>query len=173
VNRKVPQLYAVGSIVKAYGIRGEVVVQHLTDSTDRFRTLRKIWLGADTVTASETRIERASVDARGVRLKLKGVNTRTDAEALKGTLLFVDEQHKLHLPAGRYFVHDVIGLDVRDDRGRALGSVADVLHTAANDLYVVRGNGTEFMIPAVREFIASIDLERRTMTVHLIDGLLP
>lgn len=101
------------------------------------------------------------------------METRTAAEALKGQLLFVDEQHRVRLPAGKYFVHDVLGLEVRDDLGRALGTVADVLHTPANDIYVVRGDAHEFMIPAVREFIEAIDLERRTMTVHLIDGLLP
>jgi 16S rRNA processing protein RimM len=171
VKNEHPELYAVGSIVKAFGIKGEVVVQHMTDSADRFRFLRSVWMGADNHSAAEVRIEHVSLDSRGVRLKLKGIDGRSAAEALRGTMLFVDEKHRVPLPAGRYFVHDVIGLCVRDEQGNELGSVADVLHYPGNDIYVVRGNGNEFMIPAVREFVAAIDIARRTMTVHLIDGL--
>jgi 16S rRNA processing protein RimM len=171
VKNKRPQLYAVGSVVKAFGIRGEIVVQHMTDSADRFRSLRSVWMGADSQSAAEVRIEHVAVESRGVRVKLRGIDDRTAAESLHGKVLFVDEKHLVPLPAGRYFVHDVIGLTVRDEQGHELGSVADVLRYPANDIYVVRGNGNEFMIPAVREFVAAIDLAHRTMTVHLIEGL--
>jgi len=171
VKKEHPQLYAVGNIVKAFGIRGDVVVQHMTDSADRFRSLRTAWLGTDSQSVAEVRIERVTVGPRGVRVKLGGIDDRTAAEALRGKVLFVDEKHRARLPAGSYFVHDVIGLSVHDDRGNALGSVADVLHYPANDIYVVRGNGNEFMIPAVKEFVAAIDMAHRTMTVHLIEGL--
>lgn len=166
-----PPLYAVGSVVKAFGIKGEIVVQHMTDSPDRFRSLRSVWVGDDSQSATEVRIEHCTVESRGVRIKLRGTDDRTAAEALRGKVFFVDERHRVRLPAGRYFVHDVIGLAVLDEQGHALGHVADVLHAPAHDLYVVRGNGSEFMIPAVREFIAAIDLEHRTMTVRLIEGL--
>ncbi|MEW6509693.1 MAG: ribosome maturation factor RimM [Bacteroidota bacterium] len=166
-----PDLYAVGTIAKAYGVRGDVVVQPLTDSAARFRKLRNAWLGRDTVAAREVRIERATVDSRGVRLKLEGIDDRTAAGELRGMMLFVDKTHRVRLPAGSYFVHDVIGLAVRDRDGADLGTVADVLRYPANDVYVVRGNGREFLLPAVREFVTAIDLATRTMTVRLIEGM--
>ena len=171
MNGKGRRLYAVGTIAKPFGIKGEVVVQTMTDSAARFRALESAWIGSDNLSAAETGIERVTVGPRGVRVKLHGVDDRNAAEALRGKLFFVDEAHVVRLPTGRYFVHDVIGLVVWDDQGHELGSVADVLHYPANDIYVVRGAGTEFMIPAVREFISNIDLEHRTMTVHLIEGL--
>ena len=150
MNSEGRQLYAVGTIIKPFGIKGEVVVQPMTESAGRFRALQSAWLGSDNQSAAEVGIERVTVGSRGVRVKLHGVDDRTAAEALRGKIFFVDEAHVIRLPAGRYFVHDVIGLIVKDEQGRELGSVADVLHYPANDIYVVRGAGTEFMIPAIR-----------------------
>jgi len=171
VNTIDRQLLAVGSIVKAFGLKGDVVVQPMTDSPSRFRELKTLWLGNDNRSVAEIRIQKAVVEPRGVRLKLEGVDDRTSAEKMRGKILFVDEEHRVRLPRGRYFVHDVIGLLVRDEAGNELGSVADVLRYPAHDVYVVRGNGREFMIPAVKEFVAAIDVAARTMTVRPIEGM--
>ena len=166
------QLFAVGTIVKAIGIAGEVVVHPMTDFPARFRNLRILWLGADSGSASEARIEKAVVSARGIRLKLKGIDDRNAAERLRGRILFVDEAHRAKLPKGQYFVHDVLGLAVREEGGTDLGTVADVLRYPASDVYVVRGDRGEILIPAVKEFVQSVDLGARTMTVRLIEGML-
>jgi len=165
------QLYAVGSVVKAIGIAGEVVVQPMTDFPARFRTLHLLWLGADSSSVAETVVEKAVVSPRGIRLKLKGIDDRDAAERIRGKLLFVDEAHRAKLPKGRYFVHDVLGLAVREEGGSDLGTVADVLRYPASDVYVVRGDRGEILIPAVKEFVRSVDLGTRTMTVRLIEGM--
>jgi 16S rRNA processing protein RimM len=164
-------LYAVGTIVKAIGVAGEVVVQPMTDFPARFRKLRLLWLGRDSGSVSEARVEKAAVSPRGIRLKLKGVDDRNAAERMRGNLLFVDEAHRAKLPEGQYFVHDVLGLAVREEGGADLGTVADVLRYPASDVYVVRGDRGEILIPAVKEFVQSVDLGSRTMTVRLIEGM--
>lgn len=164
-------LYAVGTIVKAIGIAGEVVVQPMTDFPARFRKLRLLWMGRDNASAAATAVEKAVVSPRGIRLKLKGIDDRTAADRLRGNLLFVDEAHRAKLPPGRYFVHDVLGLAVCDEGGGDLGTVADVLRYPASDVYVVRGARGEILIPAVKEFIRSVDLAGRRMTVRLIEGM--
>lgn len=164
-------LLAVGSIVKALGLKGDVVVRPLTDVPDRFRTLKAVWLGSDAMSVAPGRIEGVSVERRGVRIKFVGIEDRTAAEKLCGKLVFIDEADAIRLPAGRYFVHDVIGLSVRDEHGNDLGIVADVLRYPANDVYVVRGRGREMMIPAVKEFVLAIDIAARAMTVRLIEGM--
>jgi len=165
------QLYAVGTIVKAIGIEGDVVVQPLTDFPERFRKLRLLWLGADSGSVSRAGVEKAVVSPRGIRLKLKGVDDRSAAERLRGKILFVDEAHRAKLPEGQYFVHDVLGLSVREEGGTDLGTLADVLRYPASDVYVVRGDRGEILIPAVKEFVQSVDLGARTMTVRLIEGM--
>jgi 16S rRNA processing protein RimM len=165
------QLYAVGTIVKAIGIAGEVVVQPMTDFPARFRKLRTLWMGAHSGSVSETGVEKAVVSVRGIRLKLRGIDDRNAAERIRGKMLFVDEDHRARLAKGQYFVHDVLGLAVREEGGADLGTVSEILRSPASDVYVVRGNRGEILIPAVKEFVRSVDLATRTMTVRLIEGM--
>jgi len=162
---------AVGAIVKAFGVRGEVIAQPMTDFPGRLRRARTLWVGTDTHAARELRVETLSVSPRGIRLKLGGVDDRDAAEELRGNVLFIDEDRAAPLKKGEFFVHDIVGLAVRDEAGSDLGTVADVLRYPASDVYVVRGPAGEIMIPAVREFVRAVDIEGRTMTVRLIDGM--
>lgn len=164
-------MLAVGMIVKPFGVRGEVIVQPMTDSPSRFRKLNAVWVGENSASAHQLAVEKAIPAARGIRMKLKGIDDRTAAERTRGQLLFVDQANQVHPSAGRYFVHDVIGLAVREEEGIDLGTITDVLHYPASDVYVVRGRRGEVQIPAVKEFVKAIDLETRIMTVRLIEGL--
>lgn len=163
---------AIGTIVKAFGLRGEVVIRAYTDSTARFRGLKVVHVGPDAGATATMRVERAVVEARGVRLKLSGVDDRNAAEALSGALLFVDDRHRATPPRGRFFVHEVIGLKVCDEEGKVLGTVREVLKMPAQDIYVVDRHGRDVMIPAVKEFVREIDPVAGIMRVRLIEGLL-
>ncbi|MBM2841023.1 MAG: rimM [Bacteroidetes bacterium] len=72
---------------------------------------------------------------------------------------------------GTYFVHDVVGMTVVDEHDNNIGTIKDVLRFPAQDVYLVEHNGNEWMIPAVKEFVDSIDVASKTMRVRLIDGL--
>ncbi|HTO92837.1 MAG TPA: ribosome maturation factor RimM [Bacteroidota bacterium] len=165
------RLMAVGAIVKAIGVRGEVIVKPMTDFPARLRRARTLWVGVDTHAAREMCVERVAVAPRGIRLKLGGIGDRTAAGALRGSLLFIDEAGAAPLKKGEFFVHDILGLTVRDEAGHELGTVADVLRYPASDVYVVRGAAGEIMLPAVREFVLGVDIAARTMTVRLIEGM--
>jgi 16S rRNA processing protein RimM len=171
VKQQLQQLVAVGSITKPFGVRGDVIVRVLSDVPGRFHTLRKIRLGYDEKATVLRGIERATAGSRGIKVKLEGINDRTAAEGIRGQMLFVDSQETTLLPRGTYFVHDIVGLSVVDERGETLGTVADVLHYPASDVYVVRNSSGEFLVPAVKQFIRKIDLPMRTLVVRLIDGM--
>jgi 16S rRNA processing protein RimM len=179
LSTAVRDLVAIGKIVKVFGIRGEVILQSMTSVPARFHTLRRGYLvRADEAErradapARQISIERASVQPRGVRLKLTGVDDRTMAEQLIGMLLMVDESQKIRVPRGTWFVHDLIGMDVVDEDGKRIGIVHDVLHMPAQDVYVIKGERGEMMIPAVKEFILSVDVAAHRMRVRLIEGML-
>ena len=165
-------LYAVGKVVKVFGIRGEVVVQPMTDSLERFKKLRTVFVGRDDDNAVASEVEHVRVESRGVRLKFAGTNDRTAAGRFVGSLIFVGEADRVRLARKQYFIHDVIGLTVVDQAGSTIGTVKDVLRMPAQDVYVVATGGRDVMIPAVKEFIISIDLGTRSMKVHLIEGML-
>ena len=165
------RLFAVGTIVKAIGVAGDVVVKPMTDFPERFRKIRVIWIGADSASVARAGVEKAAVSPRGIRLKLEGIDDRNAAEALRGKILFIDEARAAKLPPGEYFVHDVLGLTVRDEGGSDLGTIADVLRYPASDVYVIRGDRGEILLPAVKDFVRSVDLGTRTMVVRLIEGM--
>ncbi len=165
-------LYAIGKVEKAFGVQGEVIVRPMTGPPARFRKLKQAYLGRQ---ESETRpmsVEHARVDARGVRLKFREAPDRTRAEALAGCLIFVTEEEVVLPRKGSHFIHDVIGMRVLDERDTPVGVVKDVLRLPAQDVYVIEQDGREWMLPAVREFVTSIDVASKTMTVRLIEGLM-
>jgi 16S rRNA processing protein RimM len=164
-------LLAVGRVGKPFGVRGEVVITPLTDSTERFHRLRSVRLGPNPETARPATVDAVAVDVRGVRVHLNGVDDRTAAEALRGQYLFVDRRHRARLGAGRHYVHQIVGLVVEDERGVRHGVVKEVLKLPAQDVYVIAEGGKVFMLPAVREFIREIDVETGILRVQLIDGI--
>jgi len=166
-----PELYAVGRIVKAHGIKGDVVVTPMTNSLQRFAKLKRVFIGRASKDVRPVRIESVSVGGRGVRLKFAEIEDRTAAEGLRGEIVFVDKQERVRIPKGTFFIHDVIGLRVVDEEENNVGVVKDVLQLPAHDIYVIDSRGREVMVPAVKEFIKLIDISTGTMKVKLIDGL--
>lgn len=165
-------LRAVGMIVKPFGLRGEMVIRPFTDSVERFRELTSVYVGADDAGATAAVIQSVKIENRGVRVQLSQVNDRTTVEQMVGSLLFVDEAHAQKLPHGRYFIDELIGLEVVDDKHGRIGIVKDVLKFPANDIYVIEAGGREVMVPAVREFVREIDVDKKIIRVKLIEGML-
>jgi 16S rRNA processing protein RimM len=166
-----PDLLAVGKIAKPFGVGGEVVVQSFADSPARFGTLKYVYLGASAETAGKTSVCCTSIEPRGVRLLLGGLTDRSAAEEVVGHLLFVDETQRPKLPKGRFYVHDIIGLAVEDEAGNPVGNIEEVLKYPAHDVYVIRHGRGEILLPAVKEFVLSINPARGTMRVRLIAGM--
>lgn len=165
-------LCAVGRIVKAFGIRGEIVVEPMTTGPERFRSLRKVFAGPTEAKALPYTVTAVQGGGSGVRVTLEEVRDRSAAERLAGSFLFVGEEEKVRPPDGAFFVDDVVGLLVITEEGETVGTVREVLRMPAHDIYVIAADGREVMIPAVREFIRRIDLTARTMHVRLIEGML-
>lgn len=165
-------LVAIGKIVKAFGIRGDVVILPMTDNIARFKKLKRVFVGASGTAALEMQIAAMQIEQRGVRLRFANAPDRTAAEKLVGSLLFVDEKDAVRLPKGTFFVHHIVGLNVIDEDGEPIGVVKDVLKYPANDVYVVESKGKELLLPAVKEFVKKIDIEAKTMRVKLVDGML-
>jgi len=173
----VPEGYlAVGKIVAVHGLRGEVKVELYTDYPERFEQDVTLWAsrGGDNELEALT-VVKARPHKNLMLLTLDEVHTREDAEALRGYWLFVDEEEAVELEEGTFFVHDILGLSVRTEEGALLGTIADVLFTGANEVYVVQGDALpqgEVLLPAIDEVILAVDLEAGAMTVRLLPGLL-
>lgn len=118
------------------------------------------------------RVERARHDRDAWIVLLAGITDRNAAEPLRGQLLEVRDADLLRDDADSYFVHELIGLRVVTDDGRELGTVTEVIYTGANDVYVVKGAGREYLIPAIAQVVSRIDLPVGVMTITPLPGLL-
>jgi 16S rRNA processing protein RimM len=165
-------LLAIGRVVKAFGVRGEIVVQSFSDSPKRFARLRRAWLGRNPSEIHEVEIRVTSIEPRGVRVRLMGVEDRSAAASLVGSYLFVGPKERVKVPPGRHFIHEIVGYEVVDAERGAIGRLRGVLKLPAQDVYVVSRRGRDVLIPAVREFVVGIDSDTKSIQVRLIDGML-
>ena len=167
----------IGQISKVRGIKGEMVVDSLTDDPERFSALEKVFLSKDEKVI-QVDVEKARVVSitknlkQRVLLKLKGVETPEEAKKLVGSFLEIEREDLIHLPEGRYFIFDIIGLKVITTDDKEIGTVKEVISLPANDVYVVQRDQKEYDIPAIKEVIKKIDLEKKVMIIEPQEGLL-
>ncbi len=152
----------VGQIVAAFGIRGQVKVKPLTDFLERFDVGRRLRLDGEWVM-----VESCGEHKGTLVLSLSGIEDRTKAESLQWHDLEAMTDERPELAEGEYLTEDLIGLDASDESGRNLGKVEKVLRYPAHDVLVVAG----VMVPAVSEFVASIDLVNRQIVLKPIPGM--
>lgn len=167
------QYITIGQIGAPYGIHGELKVLPLTDFPERFLKTRKVCLRCGDE-LQEKVVEHASLHKGMVLLKLAGIDTPEEAAGYRGVLLQVRESELCPLPEGHYYRYQIIGLDVCTEAGDLLGQVAEILDTGSNDVYLVKTGKSpeELLIPAIKEVVLKIDLEKRRMTIRPMPGLL-
>ncbi|AIS52546.1 16S rRNA processing protein RimM [Thermoanaerobacter kivui] len=163
--------YNVGKITSAHGIKGEVKVYPLTNEPERFYDLEYVWIFDDQQKMNKYYIEYVKITSKGVCVKLKGIDTRNDAERLKGAFLKVDAQNALKLEEDEYFIKDLIGMRVYTEEDEYLGKLVEVFQTGANDVYVIKDEKNEILIPAIKDVVKKVDVENKVMVVHLLEGL--
>ena len=166
----IPGYFAVGKIVGAHGVLGEVKVSLLTDNPERFRPGARLFLESE-----QDPVPVQVVSARphkGMMLvKLASVPDRTGAELLQWRRLLIPEVEAKPLGEHENYAHDLIGLRVETVTGEALGEISEILFTPANDVYIVSGPRTELLLPALRDVVLIVDLEAGKMVVRIPDGL--
>jgi 16S rRNA processing protein RimM len=160
-----------GAVLRPHGIRGEVIVDVKRDLLASLTEGMEVRLATGKTGDVGLEIERAREHAGRLIVKFKGFDTRTDAEELRASTVWLTREQIGTLEPGRWFVQDIVGIDVVTDEGERLGTVAEVMSMPANDVYVVRGGDEEILLPATEEVIREVDLERGKMLVHLIEGL--
>ena len=159
---------AVGRINSTWGLRGHVKVTALSSNPQRFEP------GAVLFVRGEPRRILEVAYPRGYPcIVFEGYRNATAADALRGALIEIAEEELPALPEGEFYVHDLVGLAVVDADGDAIGQLAEVLRTGANDVYLVRREGArDLLIPAIPEVILNVDPAAGRMRIELLPGLL-
>lgn len=158
----------VGRIRSAWGLRGDVGVEALSDVPTRFDPGSVLHLRG-----KPTRIERSRRSKRGLLVKLDAVHDRTQADALRGEELTVPPDQLDPLPEGVYYHFQIIGMQVESRDGEPLGVVKEIITTGGNDVYVIAKQGRrDVLIPAIPDVVLNVDLAKNLMLVDLPDGLI-
>jgi len=161
---------AVGKITRAHGVRGEVAVLVLSEVQERFEP--GVELSAEG--RGSLAIETTRRDRGRLLVKFRGVEDRDAAQRLQGVYLTVPRSASPELPEGSYWPYELEGCEVRTEAGRELGTIVDVIHTQANDVWATRATGTdgaEVLIPALRDVVVSVDVRARLVVVRDVPGL--
>jgi 16S rRNA processing protein RimM len=157
-------LVLVGRVVKPQGRRGEVAVQVFSDRRDRFPTLRRAFVPGPGGEAREVRVEGAFPHKGRYVMKLAGVDSIDAAETLRGLELRIPDEDLAPLPEGSYYHHQLAGLAVVDETGAPMGTVEEVVETAAaTRILVVRGEDGETLLPFADAFVRKVDVEGRRL----------
>lgn len=167
-----PNLIAIGRITKSVGIRGELKIFPLTDDPQRYYDLHSVWVGEDEQSAQEKQIQSCRLQPNAVYLYLQGISDRDSSDRFRGKFVFIPQELKIKPPPGKHFIHDIIGLEVKTEEGVLIGVVKDVQHYPAQDIWIVKTQSKEILIPAVKEFIRRVDLKQGHIIIRSMEGLI-
>ena len=164
----------VGSVVRAHGLGGEVIVYPLSDVPERFaRGSRLNLVGRDGARRTVTVRASERPAPEKVVLAFEGVDDRDAAEALRGARLVVDRAAVPAAPAGAYWHFELLGCRAFDERAGELGEVVEVTDAGGGPLLVVaRADGSLLPLPFVDRFLIGVDLARRRIDWRLPEGLI-
>ena len=180
-------------MLKAIGLKGELKIKPLTDNPERYRAGAKLWAagtgGTGCVEGSRARLPRHAEDAqlavmpltvksvresgRDLAVFFEEIGKVEDAEALRGKELFVPESNVPPLPEGEYYHFQILGLQIFTGSGRLLGKVSDIITAGGRDVYVVKGQGGEHLIPVTDDAIEKIDAQGGRIILRPMKGYIP
>ena len=164
----------VGRVVKAHGVAGEVVVDVRTDDpATRFAPGTSLRGRAKGGAERRYVVESAREHSGRLLVRFDGVAGRDGAHALRGTLFLVDSADLPPIEEpDEFYDHQLEGLQVMTTTGAPVGSVAEVLHTAAGELLSVRTEGGEVLVPFVSAIVTAVSLTDQTIEIDPPEGLL-
>jgi len=157
----------VGEIVNTHGIRGEIKVVPLVDDVNDLLEYTYYFIGD-----KKYEVENARFHKNFVLIKLKGIDDIDIAEKLKGKFLELPREDLKPLPEGSYYICDLVGLKVIDEKLGELGIINEVFNTGSNDVYVVEYKNKPLCIPVLDGVVKEVDLDNGTMNIILPNGLL-
>ena len=164
-----PAFLVVGKLRHPHGVRGEILLEVLTDFPERLQPGVTVLVGEE---HQPLRLRSRRVHNKGLLVGFDGYNVPETVGALRNALVYVNTADRPPLPEGEYYHHQLLGLRVVDDEGHELGRLIEILTTKANDIYMVRGeSGPDILLPAIESVILDIDLQNGLMQVHLLPGL--
>jgi 16S rRNA processing protein RimM len=159
------ELIVIGQLGKPHGLRGEMRCRPETDFPERFLDTEEVEIFLDKGPARRLAVEWARAHQNLILLKLVGVDTVEQAGLLRNYLVAVGPDEVVEMDDG-YFHYELEGLEVFDESGGSLGHLVEVMANPAHEIYRIAGPGGEILVPAVEEYVVSIDIEHARIVIR-------
>lgn len=159
-----PLFLAIGRLRRPHGVKGEIIMEVLTNFPDRLHANMLVCVGEE---HELHEIEQLRSHNKAVIIKFTGLDDRDQVGRLRNEIVYLQSADYPELPEGEYYYFQLLGLLVLDESGKELGYLVEILETGANDVYVVRSaDGNEILLPAIHSVILEVNLDRREIRVH-------
>lgn len=156
----------VGEILTTHGIKGELKIK--ATGKENFNRDINYFIGND---YDIVKVNSVKYHKGFYLVQFKNLEDINKVLKYKSQFIYIDEKDLINLESDEYYIKDLIGLDVYDTNGLFIGKLTDILEYSANDVYIVKTDNQEIMIPAVEEFIKDIDIDNKKIVVKIIEGM--
>ncbi len=164
-----PVYLVIGYLRRPHGVHGEIIMDLHTDFPDRIKSGRTVFVGEKHQPQTFDGVREHNT---GLLVKFRGIDTPEDVGLFRNRWVYVKASEVPPLPEGKHYQYELIGLDVVDEDGNPLGKLEEILETGANDVYIVKNDsGKEILLPAIPSVILDLNMDQRTLRVHLREGL--
>ncbi|WP_163579813.1 ribosome maturation factor RimM [Gracilibacillus saliphilus] len=163
----------VGKIVNTHGIKGEVKVVRITDFDERFEVGTTLWIkGKDSQELKPVTIDGHRVHKNFDLLHFEGFNNINEVEHFKESLLVIKTSEISDLEENEFYYHEIIGCEVETTDGELIGKVTEILSPGANDVWIVKQKGKEYLIPYIEQVVKEVDINQHLIKIEPMEGLL-
>lgn len=157
----------IGEITKPQGVQGELKLRPITCDPARFEGMSYAFVEEDG-SYRRVNISVRRVGADAIFFRMEGVNSRNDAEEMRGTLLYIDRAHAVELDEDSAFICDLIGLKGVLTDGNEIGELIDVMQPGGNDVYVFNGPLGEVLVPALKSVVHEVCVEEKRIVFDAV-----
>jgi 16S rRNA processing protein RimM len=166
------ELIPVGKIIGTHGIKGQMKVFSYSGNFESLSGARSVILKSSTGKLQEFTLKNIKANSGKFIISLTDFDEINQVEPLVGSELCLKRCHLPTLTDDEYYWNDLIGLQVITDDGALLGTIVEIFETGSSDIYVVRGEKREYLIPAIADVIKLVDLASGKIIITPLDGLL-
>jgi 16S rRNA processing protein RimM len=160
-----PEYLTIGKLRRTHGVRGEIIMDALTDYPETITVGMTVYIGAHHKQQVVSSVRPAD---RTFLIAFEGFDDCDKVGIFRNQFVFVKTRDAAPLEDGKFYQHEVVGMNVMDDSGTSLGKISEIINTGANDVYVIQPeSGEEILIPAIKSVILEIDTSKGKMRVRL------
>lgn len=165
-------LILIGHVIRPHGIAGLLRIVSYAQSLETFLQAGSVFMDRGNNEFEEGKVIDIRPHGSSFLLRLSGLNSIEQTEIFKAAKIFIRKDSLIKKDEDEFFYYELLGLNVYSITGQYLGVVKEIFPTGSNDVYVVEGQGKEFLIPAIHQVIKEINIAQKRMVISPIKGLL-